>query len=147
MRRISTALRIPEDQLAEIDRRRAAYRLTRTDYLIRRALDLDLGVAPITKRAPKMLGRGRWREVLLNDPCAYCGTKPSVEIDHIVPHRAGGEDAYTNLVGACRACNRRKRSRSLLSILSGQEIGSNPELHEHGVHYNQNQRGQLRFAT
>lgn len=51
------------------------------------------------------------------DPCAYCG-QPSMVIDHIVPWARGGrhEDGM-NLIGACKRCNARKRTKSLLRFL------------------------------
>jgi 5-methylcytosine-specific restriction endonuclease McrA len=76
-----------------------------------------------------------WRSVLLADPCAYCGA-PSVEIDHIVPTVTGiGSDSLDNLIGSCRPCNRRKKSRTFLSLLARQEIGHNPENRVRGIHY------------
>jgi len=60
-----------------------------------------------------------WRAIIRNDPCAYCGA-PFEEIDHIVPHRLGGNDSWTNLIAACFRCNRHKRARPLLSFLLAQ---------------------------
>lgn len=128
-RRILTGLRVPVDQLDEIDRRAKAAGLTRTDYMIRASLGLDLAT-PVRRHrrddirgqpAPSKRAEGSqraWRQVLLSDPCAYCG-KPSVEIDHIVPQRANGEHEWTNLSGICHGCNRIKKNRTLLSMLSG----------------------------
>ena len=61
---------------------------------------------------------GRFRGVLLRDPCAYCGEfKPRMDVDHIVPKRAGGTLAMHNVTASCWECNRRKGSRSLLVFL------------------------------
>lgn len=41
--------------------------------------------------------------------CRYClGTSDEYEIDHVTPVAAGGHSLITNLVLACRDCNRRK---------------------------------------
>jgi hypothetical protein len=48
--------------------------------------------------------------------CQYCGQKaPDVvlEVDHITPVAAGGDDSILNLVTACRSCNAGKSARSL----------------------------------
>ena len=48
--------------------------------------------------------------------CCYCGRKPptvTLEVDHIVPRAAGGEDILENLTTACFECNRGKSDRSL----------------------------------
>ena len=39
--------------------------------------------------------------------CHYCG-RPANEVDHRMPLALGGTDAMSNLVAACRPCNRRK---------------------------------------
>jgi 5-methylcytosine-specific restriction endonuclease McrA len=57
-------------------------------------------------------------EVLRKDPCAYCGaTGVPIEIDHIVPHSAGGPTTWENLTAACVDCNRKKRTRPLLAFV------------------------------
>jgi 5-methylcytosine-specific restriction endonuclease McrA len=52
--------------------------------------------------------------------CVYCGASPvegdldregrpvKLEIEHIVPRSAGGDDTVGNLVTSCRTCNRSK---------------------------------------
>ncbi|MDE2468816.1 MAG: HNH endonuclease, partial [Bradyrhizobium sp.] len=50
--------------------------------------------------------------------CQYCGkTPPTVvlEIDHIVPVSAGGENGIDNLLTACFECNRGKGAELLSS--------------------------------
>ena len=49
--------------------------------------------------------------------CAYCGSThgPSghgLTREHIYPRARGGEDAWINVVSACRSCNARKACRS-----------------------------------
>lgn len=55
----------------------------------------------------------RWRRILFSDPCPYCGS-PVETIDHILARARGGTDHWTNVTGACRACNRAKRDLPLL---------------------------------
>lgn len=53
--------------------------------------------------------------VLLGDPCSYCGGAAD-SIDHIVPIAAGPDGHWSNLTGACRRCNSKKGSQSLLHV-------------------------------
>ena len=43
-------------------------------------------------------------------PCIYCGSKDSIEIDHIIPIARGGRHAIGNLAASCMSCNRSKHS-------------------------------------
>ena len=48
-----------------------------------------------------------------NHTCRYCGqSAPEVplEVDHVIPKALGGSDDASNLVTACRRCNRGKAS-------------------------------------
>ncbi len=46
--------------------------------------------------------------------CGYCGaTEGPFEIDHIYPRSKGGNNDPSNLMVACRPCNRSKRDRVL----------------------------------
>lgn len=65
-----------------------------------------------------------YASILLNDPCSYCVSGVTEEIDHIVPVSKGGSKGRDNLTGACGSCNRRKRTRSLLHFLC--EIATSP---------------------
>lgn len=57
-------------------------------------------------------------ELLLRDPCSYCGErKPGIGIDHIVPRSAGGPNDWTNLTACCNQCNGRKHAKPLLTAL------------------------------
>lgn len=62
-------------------------------------------------------------EVLLHDPCAYCG-RPSEVTDHIRSRAHGGPNGWENLTGACRKCNGWKGKRSLLSFLGFRRSGA-----------------------
>lgn len=55
--------------------------------------------------------------ILAHDPCAYCGETNPVEFDHITPLMRGGDGDWTNFTPACRSCNARKATRSLLLYL------------------------------
>jgi hypothetical protein len=57
-----------------------------------------------------------YREILVCDPCSYCGG-PSNGTDHIVPIAAGVDNDWTNLTATCGPCNSIKRTDSLLIAL------------------------------
>jgi hypothetical protein len=47
--------------------------------------------------------------------CAYCAQRfrfEQLDMEHILPRSKGGEDSWTNLVTACKACNNRKADRT-----------------------------------
>jgi hypothetical protein len=51
--------------------------------------------------------------------CQYCGSHPPqvvLEVDHITPVSAGGENDMDNLVTSCFDCNRGKSDRNLSDI-------------------------------
>ena len=51
-----------------------------------------------------------------NFKCQYCGRTPpkvALEVDHITPKAAGGQDSINNYVTACFDCNRGKSSIKL----------------------------------
>ena len=51
-----------------------------------------------------------WWTSLVDPSCVYCGD-PAVEIDHVVPVVKGGTHELSNLVPACRPCNRSKGAK------------------------------------
>jgi 5-methylcytosine-specific restriction endonuclease McrA len=55
--------------------------------------------------------------MLLRDPCAYCGSRDDITIDHIVTVALGGLSGWDNLAAVCRGCNSRKRHRSVLQTV------------------------------
>lgn len=65
---------------------------------------------------------GDWYDVLLRDPCVYCGGQAEVP-DHIVPRSRGGTHGWENVAPACRQCNGSKGPRSLLSFVGYQRSG------------------------
>lgn len=44
--------------------------------------------------------------------CAYCGAKEKLEVEHKIPLSRGGTNDISNIVPACRRCNRRKRAKT-----------------------------------
>lgn len=45
--------------------------------------------------------------------CQYCGTRHApLTVDHVVPRKQGGADAWENLVCACVVCNNKKGDRT-----------------------------------
>lgn len=65
-----------------------------------------------------------WRDLVRNDPCAYCpapATRPSEDrhADHIVGLELGGRNEWENLTGACGSCNKSKRNQPLLLWMLG----------------------------
>lgn len=71
----------------------------------------EAGVRPKDKAARE------YANLILNDPCAYCGGVGE-EFDHIYPVCQGGVTEADNLARACRHCNRTKQARSLLWFLA-----------------------------
>lgn len=58
-----------------------------------------------------------YAEILLGDPCSYCGSTAG-SIDHIEPVSAGGSNEWPNLTSSCLDCNRCKTTRPLLIFLA-----------------------------
>ncbi len=54
--------------------------------------------------------------LLMHDPCSYCGM-PMEAIDHIVPLTKDGTEDWTNLTATCKSCNSRKNNKSLFEFL------------------------------
>jgi hypothetical protein len=60
----------------------------------------------------------QWRQDIKSswgDRCAYCGSNHDLTLDHVKPKVRGGRDDASNLVPACRICNRSKGSNHWLS--------------------------------
>lgn len=51
-------------------------------------------------------------EILLRDPCSYCG-KATTGIDHIIPLAKSGPNEWFNYTGACRRCNSAKNKGTI----------------------------------
>ena len=52
--------------------------------------------------------------------CVYCGSNDHLTLDHIRPKCKGGQYDASNLVAACRSCNRSKGSSDVLEWFLGQ---------------------------
>jgi 5-methylcytosine-specific restriction endonuclease McrA len=59
-----------------------------------------------------------YREIVIRDPCSYCGLPASVP-DHIVPLIESMDDRWENLTGVCWACNSSKGRKPLLLWMLG----------------------------
>jgi 5-methylcytosine-specific restriction endonuclease McrA len=44
--------------------------------------------------------------------CAYCGSTERIEADHRIPLNRGGSNEISNILPACRHCNRREHRRT-----------------------------------
>lgn len=55
----------------------------------------------------------RWA---LETGCAYCGDA-ATQVEHCTPLSRGGRNDADNVVGACEACNTRKRCQTVLEFL------------------------------
>jgi hypothetical protein len=86
---------------AQRGRRRLNAEKSRAEKLTRRAL------GPVSLEYIKMI---------LPDPCSYCGKRGGI-IDHIDAIAKGGTNDWTNLTAACRSCNAKKYTWSLLEFL------------------------------
>jgi 5-methylcytosine-specific restriction endonuclease McrA len=53
---------------------------------------------------------------ILNGSCNYCGSKESIEIDHVIPISRGGSHGIGNLQPLCKKCNRSKSSRLMIEF-------------------------------
>lgn len=80
---------------------------------------------PLKARAARIADKHRRRgarcdkahiEILLSDPCAYCGGS-SDTVDHIRPVIAGGDGEWENLTASCRSCNSSKNATPMLHFL------------------------------
>lgn len=61
---------------------------------------------------PKRSAKHRFRQQIFDawqHQCAYCGDAADT-LDHVKPRHKGGATVTTNLVPACRPCNRNKGS-------------------------------------
>lgn len=70
--------------------------------------------APLT--ASDKLEAAQYRQIILADPCVYCGGA-SEAVDHIHPVAQGGSSRWDNYAPICRPCNSSKSDRTLLTAL------------------------------
>jgi len=48
---------------------------------------------------------------ILTKPCAYCGSKKQITLDHVIPISRGGTHSIGNLLPACKSCNSKKHAK------------------------------------
>lgn len=48
--------------------------------------------------------------------CVYCGKKKELSLDHVTAESKGGATSAGNLVTACKPCNSKKRTKSLVDF-------------------------------
>ena len=55
----------------------------------------------------------QWQQCLahFNHQCAYCGSKESLEQEHVVPVSVGGHYTADNIIPACKSCNSSKNNK------------------------------------
>jgi 5-methylcytosine-specific restriction endonuclease McrA len=72
---------------------------------------------------PKRSAKHKFRQEIFEawqHLCAYC-SEPADTLDHVRPRHKGGATVTTNLVPACRICNRRKGSEEWREWFSQQD--------------------------
>jgi 5-methylcytosine-specific restriction endonuclease McrA len=72
---------------------------------------------------PKRSAKHRFRQQIFDawqHQCAYCGDAADT-LDHVKPRHKGGATVTTNLVPACRPCNRKKGSEEWQQWFNQQE--------------------------
>lgn len=76
-----------------------------------------LTVGDLLTRALTDLNAIDWRDVLMAEPCVYCGGKAQ-GLDHIVARSLGGVDALAiNRAPACTPCDSKKANTPMLQFL------------------------------
>lgn len=84
----------------------------------------DLTYNAVTKSVQRMAKRTspteRWLDILVNDPCSYCGSRKHMTLDHIHPIKLGAKRKLQvlNAAAACRRCNTSKGHTPLLRFLA-----------------------------
>jgi 5-methylcytosine-specific restriction endonuclease McrA len=48
--------------------------------------------------------------------CTVCGATEQLEVHHVVPRRAGGADALSNLVTLCVACHEKEHAGAEVTV-------------------------------
>ena len=79
-----------------------------------------------TNLVPKRSAKQKFRQQIFeawNSECAYCGVQADT-LDHVKPRHKGGNTVASNLVPACRKCNRSKGSENWMEWFSQQESWS-----------------------
>jgi 5-methylcytosine-specific restriction endonuclease McrA len=72
------------------------------------------------KRRVRKLNNGEFQILaketnrLLSSPCANCGSKEDITLDHIIPISRGGRHSIGNLQALCRTCNSSKNAKTIM---------------------------------
>lgn len=53
---------------------------------------------------------------LYESPCAFCGSRNRIEMDHVIPVSRGGYHGEGNLQPLCKACNAAKRDKLMIEF-------------------------------
>jgi 5-methylcytosine-specific restriction endonuclease McrA len=61
-----------------------------------------------------------WEELLnqWDRMCAYCGERGDLELEHKTPFTRGGDNTKSNVVPACRSCNRHKYNKTAAEFVA-----------------------------
>lgn len=67
-----------------------------------------------TAGAVRALTAYQWRQLrrAYDGLCAYCGTRPGTQPDHVVPLTKGGSHTRDNIVPCCPECNQAKLDKT-----------------------------------
>lgn len=68
------------------------------------------------KKGRHSCARFSYKQVILKDPCVYCGGKAQGR-DHIQARIRGGRNAWINRAPACSKCDRAKSEKSVLLFM------------------------------
>lgn len=74
-------------------------------------LDKNIKRKRLLTSAVASFTQSQWNELILEfrGRCAYCGCSGAIlERDHIIPLSKGGDHTKSNIVPACKPCNRKK---------------------------------------
>ena len=83
----------------------------------------DLLNAEKSERLTSFEWQKKRSKVLLEFPmCVQCGSKDSLEVDHIVPKALGGSDDDKNLQVLCNKCHKKKSSKDADRISRANKI-------------------------
>lgn len=101
-----------------IIRRAAAWNKTHRERRVEivRAYDSQPHVRAIKNKRNRRRAVREYADILLADPCSYCGG-PAQQLDHITPLSREGSDTTDNLTAVCGGCNRSKHAKSLLIFM------------------------------
>ena len=90
------------------EHKRADYRRNKESY-VKRALRRNQALRSAEQRV--ILDRERAR--IYSSPCAACGNRDRIELDHIIPISRGGRHSIGNVQPLCRSCNASKGAKLL----------------------------------